>query len=188
MSNNDSNNNNTNEGKEVLKEKTKEMFENVQKYLQNDLTANSNDFQLLEEMNKLAASKYETMSDSTEDLIKIMEILQKKYESYYPYLEKIEKIHSSINEFEKVVAMLDDYSGRLEEKFTHLEYLKKGYGVNTTPTSPIDGKSPNATVNTPPTTNNEMNKEIQKQIEQTKGKVEEKDLIEKRTKEGGEEK
>jgi biogenesis of lysosome-related organelles complex 1 subunit 2 len=110
---------------EELIKYTKELFENVSKYLQGELRATSGDYQLLENINKITKEKYEEMTKIAKGLAEYMNSLQEKYRELQPYLEKIDEIDASVTELEKVVALLDNYTLKLEEKIRVLKQAGK---------------------------------------------------------------
>jgi biogenesis of lysosome-related organelles complex 1 subunit 2 len=95
---------------------TKELFSNVEKYLQGEITATSEDYKLLETMNNMTKEKYVDMTNTAHGLVEYMTLLQQKYTEFQPYLNKIDEIETSVNELEKTVALLDQYTLRLGKR------------------------------------------------------------------------
>jgi len=93
------------------------MFIHASEYIQGELLATSQDYKLLEKMNKITTQKYKRMTENASEMAEFMGLLQKKYESFKPYLEQIDEIERSIGELEKTVDMLDAYTTRIEGKF-----------------------------------------------------------------------
>jgi len=97
------------------------MFTNIAAYLKGELTATTNDYKLLANMNSVSSTKYMEMSEVARGLTSFMKDLQQKYEDFKPYLDKIDEIDVNVAELEKTVALLDDYSKRLEWKFKNID-------------------------------------------------------------------
>jgi len=97
--------------------------------------ATSEDYKLLENMNVVTKEKYGEMTTMAGKLGESMKLLQEKYKTFQPYLEKIDEIDASVTDLEKTVVLLDEYTQRLEEKFKHLKQIgripyKKGQTTN----------------------------------------------------------
>jgi len=93
------------------------MFRNIAAYLKGELTATTNDYKLLANMNAVCSNKYTEMSEVASGLTSFMKDLQQKYQDFKPYLDKIDEIDANVSELEKTVVLLDEYSKRLEWKF-----------------------------------------------------------------------
>eukprot|EP01121_Diplochlamys_sp_Union-15-3_P011392 TRINITY_DN3302_c0_g4_i1.p1 TRINITY_DN3302_c0_g4~~TRINITY_DN3302_c0_g4_i1.p1 ORF type:complete len:203 (-),score=48.73 TRINITY_DN3302_c0_g4_i1:19-579(-) len=102
---------------------TQTLFRTLSDYLRGELLATSEDYKLLENMNNVTKEKYVEMTEMAVKLGEQMTLLQQKYKSFQPYLEKIDEIDTSVNELEKTVVLLDEYTLRLEEKFKHLKQI-----------------------------------------------------------------
>jgi len=105
----------------LLEEKTKEMFENLKVFLNNEFLATTEEYKLLQQMNAVTRDKYLEMTNVASLLTKEMADLQQKYNDFSPYLTKIDEIDASVSELEKAVVLLDDYTKRLEAKFISMK-------------------------------------------------------------------
>ncbi|XP_069609534.1 biogenesis of lysosome-related organelles complex 1 subunit 2 isoform X2 [Ranitomeya imitator] len=83
--------------------------------------ATSEDYKLLENMNKLTCLKYMEMKDIAGNISRNLKDLNKKYSSLQPYLEQINQIEEQVASLENAAYKLDAYSKRLEAKFKKLE-------------------------------------------------------------------
>jgi len=114
---------------------TQTLFRTLSDYLRGELMATSEDYKLLENMNVVTKDKYGEMTSMAAKLGESMKLLQEKYKTFQPYLEKIDEIDSSVTDLEKTVVLLDEYTQRLEEKFKHLKQIgripyKRGQTTN----------------------------------------------------------
>ncbi len=109
----------------------------------------SSDYKLLEQMNHVTTEKYKAMTDQATDLVLFMEELQKKCTirclhcaqtsaeltlvsahhrtdvSFQPYLQQIDTIEKSVDELERTVMLMDEYTRQLEGKFRLLNEREK---------------------------------------------------------------
>merc|ERR1711879_569411 len=106
-----------------LREVTAEMFQNISALLVGELKSSSEDYVLLEQMNTLTAQKYSEMAGNAEGLTEFMKQLRDKYESFQPFLEKIDQVEVGIQSLEQTVLQLDEYSKRLEMKYRQLNHI-----------------------------------------------------------------
>eukprot|EP01123_Difflugia_compressa_P006337 TRINITY_DN18533_c0_g1_i1.p1 TRINITY_DN18533_c0_g1~~TRINITY_DN18533_c0_g1_i1.p1 ORF type:complete len:200 (+),score=59.60 TRINITY_DN18533_c0_g1_i1:31-600(+) len=104
---------------------TKTLFNHLANYIQNELLITNEDYKLLHQMNVITKDKYAEMTQMTQQLVVGMTELQTKYKSFQPYLDKIDEIEISVDELEKTVLMLDDYTKKLEAKFQYLQRISK---------------------------------------------------------------
>jgi biogenesis of lysosome-related organelles complex 1 subunit 2 len=109
---------------ELVKD-TEAMFANIADYVQGELSVTSNDYKLLEQMNVLTTEKYRAMTDQAADLTLFMQELQKKYASFEPYLQQIDAIEKSVDELDRTVSLMDEYTKQLETKFRTLNEREK---------------------------------------------------------------
>lgn len=107
--------------KVTIEESCNNMVEKIAEYLNGELSATSEDYKLLETLNKLTINKYDEMSTSTKTLITKMEEINEKYKLLSPYLTQIELLEESVLKLEQTAYKLDDYSKQLESKFKTLE-------------------------------------------------------------------
>ncbi|CAJ0961346.1 unnamed protein product [Ranitomeya imitator] len=75
--------------------------------------ATSEDYKLLENMNKLTCLKYMEMKDIAGNISRNLKDLNKKYSSLQPYLEQINQIEEQVASLENAAYKLDAYSKRL---------------------------------------------------------------------------
>jgi len=94
-------------------------------YLQSELLVTSEDYKLLYQMNTSTKEKYVGMTKLSTQLVAGMTELQTKYKTFQPYLVKIDEIETSVNELEKTVLLLDEYTRKLEAKFQYLQRISK---------------------------------------------------------------
>eukprot|EP01102_Stenamoeba_stenopodia_P000196 TRINITY_DN1015_c1_g1_i1.p1 TRINITY_DN1015_c1_g1~~TRINITY_DN1015_c1_g1_i1.p1 ORF type:complete len:183 (-),score=42.83 TRINITY_DN1015_c1_g1_i1:65-550(-) len=108
---------------EQLAKMTRQMFQNVSAYLRAELSATTEEYKLLDDMNKVAISKYQDMSSLAAGLVVFTQTLQAKYGEFQPYLDKLELVEKGLTDLEQTVALLDDYTRKLEAKFKALNVL-----------------------------------------------------------------
>merc|ERR1712227_44880 len=97
------------------------MFTSTSEWVTGELEATTEEYRLLEQMNKLTLTKYSDMSQITENITKGVTDLNTKYTDLLPYLEQIDQIDASVERLEQAAYKLDAYSKRLEQKFKMLE-------------------------------------------------------------------
>uniref|UniRef100_A0A6B2LQJ2 Biogenesis of lysosome-related organelles complex 1 subunit 2 n=1 Tax=Arcella intermedia TaxID=1963864 RepID=A0A6B2LQJ2_9EUKA len=110
---------------DLLVKDTNTLFQNLANYLNNELLVTSEDYKLLHQMNLLTKDKYADMTAMTSQLVASMNELQLKYKSFEPHLNKIDEIEVSVNELEKTVILLNEYTKKLEAKFQYLQRVAK---------------------------------------------------------------
>ena len=86
-----------------------------------ELESTTEDYKLIEQMNKVTATKYSDMEQITANIAKGMTQLNLAYTHLQPYLEQIDQIDESVARLEAAAFKLDAYSKRLEAKFKSLE-------------------------------------------------------------------
>ncbi|XP_036010734.1 biogenesis of lysosome-related organelles complex 1 subunit 2-like [Mus musculus] len=91
------------------------MFSKMATYLTGELTATSEDYKLLENMNKLTSLKYLEMKDIAINISRNLKDLNQKYAELQPYLDQINMIE------DQAAYKLDAYSKKLEAKYRKLE-------------------------------------------------------------------
>ncbi|OCT70077.1 hypothetical protein XELAEV_18036998mg, partial [Xenopus laevis] len=96
-----------------INELCRDMFSKMALYLTGELTATSEDYKLLENMNKLTCLKYMEMKDIAGNISRNLKDLNKKYASLQPYLEQINQIEEQVASLENAAYKLDAYSKRL---------------------------------------------------------------------------
>ena len=86
-----------------------------------ELESTTEDYKLIEQMNRVTATKYSDMEQITANIAKGMSQLNVGYTQLQPYLEQIDQIDESVGRLESAAFKLDAYSKRLEDKFKSLE-------------------------------------------------------------------
>nr|XP_030131853.1 biogenesis of lysosome-related organelles complex 1 subunit 2 isoform X1 [Taeniopygia guttata] len=104
-----------------INELCKDMFSKMATYLTGELTATSEDYKLLENMNKLTSLKYLEMKDIAINISRNLKDLNQKYADLQPYLEQINLIEEQVAALEQAAYKLDAYSKKLEAKYKKLE-------------------------------------------------------------------
>ncbi|KAG6922435.1 biogenesis of lysosomal organelles complex 1 subunit 2, partial [Chelydra serpentina] len=104
-----------------INELCKDMFNKMATYLTGELTATSEDYKLLENMNKLTSLKYLEMKDIAVNISRNLKDLNQKYAGLQPYLEQINLIEEQVAALEQAAYKLDAYSKKLEAKYKKLE-------------------------------------------------------------------
>uniref|UniRef100_A0ACB8F7P6 Uncharacterized protein n=1 Tax=Sphaerodactylus townsendi TaxID=933632 RepID=A0ACB8F7P6_9SAUR len=99
----------------------KDMFNKMAIYLTGELTASSEDYRLLENMNKLTSLKYLEMKDIAINISRNLKDLNQKYAGLQPYLDQISLIEEQVAALEQAAYKLDAYSKKLEAKYKKLE-------------------------------------------------------------------
>nr|XP_020835904.1 biogenesis of lysosome-related organelles complex 1 subunit 2-like [Phascolarctos cinereus] len=97
------------------------MFSKMAMYLTRELTATSEDYKLLEGMNKLTSLKYLGMQDIAVNTSRNLKDLNQKSAALQPYLYQITLTEEQVAALQQAVYMLDAYSKKLEAKYKKLE-------------------------------------------------------------------
>ncbi|XP_044534752.1 biogenesis of lysosome-related organelles complex 1 subunit 2-like [Gracilinanus agilis] len=97
------------------------MVSKMAMYLTGELTATSEDYKLLENMNKLTSLKYLEMKDIAVNISRNLKDFNQKYAALQPDLDQITLIEEQVAAFEQAVYKLDAYSKKLEAKYKKLE-------------------------------------------------------------------
>jgi len=97
------------------------MFSSTSDWISGELETTTEEYKLLEQMNRLTMTKYSDMNQITENISKGVTELNSKYTDLLPYLEQIDQIDASVERLEQAAYKLDAYSKRLEQKFKTLE-------------------------------------------------------------------
>ncbi|KAB0392720.1 hypothetical protein E2I00_013149 [Balaenoptera physalus] len=84
-----------------ITELCRDMFSKMATYLTGELTATSEDYKLLENMNKLTSLKYLEMKDITVNISRNLKDLNHKYAGLQPYLDQI-----SVTEEQKMYLLI----------------------------------------------------------------------------------
>ncbi|XP_043860528.1 biogenesis of lysosome-related organelles complex 1 subunit 2-like isoform X1 [Dromiciops gliroides] len=104
-----------------ITELCQDMFSKMATYLTGELTATSEDYKLLENMNKLTSLKYLEMKDIAVNISRNLKDLNQKYAALHPYLDQITLIEEQVAALEQAAYKLDAYSKKLEAKYKKLE-------------------------------------------------------------------
>uniref|UniRef100_A0A8C9EGR7 Biogenesis of lysosomal organelles complex 1 subunit 2 n=5 Tax=Aves TaxID=8782 RepID=A0A8C9EGR7_PAVCR len=112
-----------------INELCKDMFSKMATYLTGELTATSEDYKLLENMNKLTSLKYLEMKDIAINISRNLKDLNQKYAALQPYLEQINLIEEQVAALEQAAYKLDAYSKKLDEQYSKL--LTETFLLNT---------------------------------------------------------
>ncbi|XP_063143126.1 biogenesis of lysosome-related organelles complex-1 subunit 2 isoform X1 [Rattus norvegicus] len=86
-----------------------------------NIWATSEDYKLLENMNKLTSLKYLEMKDIAINISRNLKDLNQKYAGLQPYLDQINVIEEQVAALEQAAYKLDAYSKKLEAKYKKLE-------------------------------------------------------------------
>ncbi|CAG8558227.1 9998_t:CDS:2 [Funneliformis mosseae] len=100
---------------------TEEMFSKVGEYLKGEILATTEDYKLLETMNKVTRDRYKEMSGMAQNLVVEMSKLQRIYSDFEPYVQQIDEICEQVDFLEKVSVELDEYSKELESRLKKLK-------------------------------------------------------------------
>ncbi|MBV97723.1 Biogenesis of lysosome-related organelles complex-1 subunit 2, partial [Eschrichtius robustus] len=93
-----------------ITELCRDMFSKMATYLTGELTATSEDYKLLENMNKLTSLKYLEMKDITVNISRNLKDLNQKYAGLQPYLDQINVTEEQVAALEQAAYKLDAYS------------------------------------------------------------------------------
>uniref|UniRef100_A0A4W2I1M0 Biogenesis of lysosomal organelles complex 1 subunit 2 n=1 Tax=Bos indicus x Bos taurus TaxID=30522 RepID=A0A4W2I1M0_BOBOX len=93
-----------------INELCRDMFSKMATYLTGELTATSEDYKLLENMNKLTSLKYLEMKDIAINISRNLKDLNQKYAGLQPYLDQINIIEEQVAALEQAAYKLDAYS------------------------------------------------------------------------------
>jgi len=96
-------------------------FSATSDWISAELESTTEDYKLIEQMNRVTATKYSDMEQITANIAKGMTQLNVGYEQLQPYLEQIDQIDEGVERLEAAAFKLDAYSKRLESKFKSLE-------------------------------------------------------------------
>nr|XP_020837006.1 biogenesis of lysosome-related organelles complex 1 subunit 2-like [Phascolarctos cinereus] len=97
------------------------MFSKMATYLNSELTATSEEYKLLENMNKLTSLKYLEMKDIAVNVSRNLKDLNQKSAALQPYLDQITLNEKQVAALEQAAYKLDAYSKKLEAKYKKLE-------------------------------------------------------------------
>ncbi|XP_068955628.1 biogenesis of lysosome-related organelles complex 1 subunit 2-like [Petaurus breviceps papuanus] len=98
-----------------------DMLSKMATYLTGELTVTSEDYKLLENMNKLTSLKYLEMKDIAVSISRNLKDLNQKYAALQPYLDQITLIEEQVAALQQAAYKFDAYSKKLEAKYKKLE-------------------------------------------------------------------
>ncbi|XP_021572833.1 biogenesis of lysosome-related organelles complex 1 subunit 2-like [Carlito syrichta] len=104
-----------------ITELCRDMFAKMATYLTGELITTSEDYKLLENMNKITSLKYLEMKDITINICRTLKDLNQKYAGLQPDLDQISVIEEQVAALEQAAYKLDAYSKKLEVKYKKLE-------------------------------------------------------------------
>ncbi|XP_068944036.1 biogenesis of lysosome-related organelles complex 1 subunit 2-like [Petaurus breviceps papuanus] len=104
-----------------ITELCQDMFSKMATHLTGKLTATSEDYKLLEYMNKLTSLKYLEMKDIAVNISRNLKDLNQKYAAIQPYMDQITLIEEQIAALEQAAYKFNADSKKLEAKFKKLE-------------------------------------------------------------------
>ncbi|XP_027692454.1 biogenesis of lysosome-related organelles complex 1 subunit 2-like [Vombatus ursinus] len=97
-----------------------DMFSKMATYLTGKLTATSEDYKLLENMNKLTSLKYPEMKDTAVNISRNLKDSNQKSAALQPYLDQITLTEEQVAALQQAAYKLDAYSKKLEAKYKKL--------------------------------------------------------------------
>lgn len=97
------------------------MFSKTADWISSELESTSDEYKLIQQMNKATACKYSDMQQITGNIAKGVNQLNFKYQELQPYLDQIDQIDESVERLYQAAIKLENYSKRLENKFKELE-------------------------------------------------------------------
>ncbi|XP_043856608.1 biogenesis of lysosome-related organelles complex 1 subunit 2-like [Dromiciops gliroides] len=127
------------EAREPAEADITELYQNMATYLTGELTATSEDYKLLENMNKLTSLKYLEMKDIAVNISRNLKDLNQKYAALQPYLDQITLIEEQVAPLEQAAYKLDAYSKKLEAKYKKLEVMNASPAQRRTPGMTVRG-------------------------------------------------
>ncbi|XP_068946666.1 biogenesis of lysosome-related organelles complex 1 subunit 2-like [Petaurus breviceps papuanus] len=98
-----------------------DVFSKMAMYLTGELTATSEDYKLLENMNNLTSLKYLEMKDIAVNTRRNLKDLNQKSAALQPYLDQITLIEEQVAALQQAAYKLDAYAKKVEAKYKKLE-------------------------------------------------------------------
>jgi len=95
-------------------------MDNVQAYVHTYFSAVHGDFNLLQQMNQLALTKYSEMTETATEVEGQVATVFEKYKQFAPFLQQIDQMDVSLSHLEAAARSLDEYTRRLELRFRKL--------------------------------------------------------------------
>ncbi|XP_045510237.1 biogenesis of lysosome-related organelles complex 1 subunit 2 [Colias croceus] len=106
----------------VISRLATQLFKRTNDYLQGEMSAGQDHYVLLEEINRLAITKYADLKNLTVNLTKTLNEYNEMYETVLkPLLSQIDDIDAQVSQFEASAYSLDSYTKQLKARFKELE-------------------------------------------------------------------
>ncbi|XP_047543808.1 biogenesis of lysosome-related organelles complex 1 subunit 2 [Vanessa atalanta] len=106
----------------VISRLATQLFKKTNDYLQGEMAAGQDHYNLLEEINRLAITKYADLKNLTVNLSKTLNEYNEMYNSQIkPLLLQIDQIDAQVSQFEANAYRLDSYTKQLKARFKELE-------------------------------------------------------------------
>lgn len=100
------------------------MFENISSFIQSEFEGSTDDYNLLEAMNKGTRTKYEDIQHIISCLNASTTEMNSKLEALVPLLQQIDEIDETVNKLESSALKLNGYSIELEKKLQRITQQK----------------------------------------------------------------
>lgn len=97
------------------------LFAKTSEYVKAELEVTLDDYKLLEQMNRVTATKYADMRGLSDQVKKSLIDLETNYARMIPFLEKIDGLERKVVQLEELAYAVDNYSKRLEGRFKSLD-------------------------------------------------------------------
>ncbi|XP_045458060.1 biogenesis of lysosome-related organelles complex 1 subunit 2 [Melitaea cinxia] len=106
----------------VISRLATQLFKKTNDYLQGEMAAGQDHYNLLEEINRLAITKYTDLKNLTVNLSKTLNEYNEMFNSQIkPLLLQIDQIDAQVSQFEANAYRLDNYTKQLKARFKELE-------------------------------------------------------------------
>ncbi|KAG6445611.1 biogenesis of lysosome-related organelles complex 1 subunit 2 [Manduca sexta] len=106
----------------VISRLATQLFKKTNDYLQGEMAAGQDHYNLLEEINRLTITKYADLRNLAVNLNKTLNEYNEMYnQQTKPLLEQIDKIEAQVSKFEVNAYRLDSYTKQLKARFKELE-------------------------------------------------------------------
>ncbi|CAG9781699.1 unnamed protein product [Diatraea saccharalis] len=106
----------------VISRLATQLFKRTNDYLQGEMSAGQDHYNLLEEINRLTITKYADLKNLAVNLNKtLMEYNEMYNQQIKPLLTQIDRIDAQVSQFEVNAYRLDNYTKQLKARFKELE-------------------------------------------------------------------
>ncbi|XP_049885394.1 biogenesis of lysosome-related organelles complex 1 subunit 2 [Pectinophora gossypiella] len=106
----------------VISRLATQLFRKTNDYLQGEMAAGQDHYVLLEEINRLAITKYTDLRNLAVNLSKTLSDYNEMYEQHIrQLLQQIDAIDAQVSKFEANAYRLDSYTKQLQARFKELE-------------------------------------------------------------------